>query len=513
MLHNVIKKNSYFDSVTLMLFSSKLNDVEGVKQAAVMMGTDHNKSLMVSSGVLDEAKLKDITANDLVIGIVADEQTIVDQAIAVLDAQFENKKDTSSKGGSKRVKHLDAAVKELPDLNLSVISLPGRYAKNEALRCLNKDIHVMLFSDNISVEEEVELKTLAVEKGLLMMGPDCGTAIINGVALGFANVVRRGNIGLSAASGTGLQEVTVIIDKLGGGISQALGTGGRDLKAAIGGKMMLLTLDALAHDDQTEVIGLVSKPPAPSVMEAIVKKAQTIDKPIVACFLGGDLSVFKGTNIIGVSTLEEAAHALVKVSQKQAFEGLKDSPLAQNTDRLLAQVPHSEGQYIRALYTGGTLAYESLLILQQSLNAVYSNIALDPTFAIEDPETAKQHTVLDMGEDYFTDGKPHPMIDPEPRAKRLIKEASDPQTGVILLDCVLGYGSHENPAASLVKAVKQVKSQREDIVFVASVTGTQGDPQGLEKTEAALVDAGIIVLPTNAQAATFALNVLKKRGV
>lgn len=513
MVHNVIKKNSYFDSVTLMLFSSKLNDVEGVKQAAVMMGTDHNKSLMVSSGVLAESQLKDISANDLVIGVVADDQTIIDQAIAVLEAQFDQKKDPSSKGGNKRVKHLDAAVKEIPDLNLSVISLPGRYAKNEALRCLNKDIHVMLFSDNISVEEEVELKTLAVEKGLLMMGPDCGTAIINGVALGFANVVRRGNIGLSAASGTGLQEVTVIIDKLGGGISQALGTGGRDLKAAVGGKMMLLTLDALAHDDQTEVIGLVSKPPSPSVMNAIVEKASTIQKPIVACFLGGDLSVFEGTNILGVATLEEAAHALVKVSQKQAYEGLSDSPLAQNTQRLLEAVPATQGQYIRALYTGGTLAYESLLILKDSLGSVYSNISLDPTYAIEDPETSKEHTVLDMGEDYFTNGKPHPMIDPEGRAKRIIKEALDPQTSVVLLDCVLGYGSHENPAASIVKAVKEASSVRQDIVFVASVTGTQGDPQGLQKTETDLTNAGVIVLPTNAQAATFALNVLKKRGV
>lgn len=512
MIHNIIKKNSYFDSVTLMLFSSKLNDVEGVTQAAVMMGTDHNKALMISSGVLEEAQQENITANDLVIGIVAQSQDAVDAAIAVLDAQFDNKKDNSAQNGNKRVKHLDAAVKELPDLNLSVISLPGRYAKSEALRCLNKDIHVMLFSDNISVEEENELKELAIEKGLLMMGPDCGTAIINGVALGFANKVRRGNIGLTAASGTGLQEVTVIIDKLGGGISQALGTGGRDLKEAIGGKMMLLTLEALAHDDQTDVIGIISKPPSPQVMEKIVAAAATIEKPIVACFLGGDLAVFEGTNITGVSTLEEAAHALVKVSQKETYQGLVNSPLAFDTTPLLEALKPSEGTFIRALYTGGTLAYESLLILSDHLDAVYSNIAVDPTFALNDPETSQGHTVLDMGEDYFTNGKPHPMIDPEGRAKRIVEEAQDPATSVVLLDCVLGYGSHDNPAASIVKAVNTVKTTRQDIVFVASVTGTESDPQNLNQTETVLKEAGVVVLPTNAQAATFALEVLKKRG-
>ncbi|MFH5881076.1 acyl-CoA synthetase FdrA [Liberiplasma polymorphum] len=513
MIHNIIKANSYFDSVTLMLFSSKLNGVAGVKQAAVMMGTDHNKSLMLASGILEEKHLDSITANDLVIGIDAETQVAVDEAVSVLNAQFENKKTTSDTGKSKRVKNLDAAIKEVPDINISVISLPGRYAKAEAMKCLKKGIHVMLFSDNVSIQDEIELKDYAIENGLLMMGPDCGTAIINGVALGFANVIRRGNIGLTAASGTGLQEVSVIIDKLGGGISQALGTGGRDLKKDIGGRMMLLTLDALAQDDMTEVIGIVSKPPAQEVMKKIVEKAKTINKPIVACFLGGDLDVFKGTNIIGTSTLEEAAYALVKVANNDTVDSVTNSPLYLNSDALANTVPASNAPYIRALYTGGTLAYESLLMLSKELSDVYSNIAVDKKYIIENPEVSTKHTVLDMGEDYFTDGKPHPMIDPDARANRIIKEGLETDTGVILLDCVLGYGSNEDPSASIIKAVNKVKETRSDIVFVASVTGTKNDPQSLERNEQNLKDAGIYVLPTNAQAAQFAIKVLKKRGV
>jgi len=512
MIHNVTKKNTYFDSVTLMLFSSKLEEIEGVNQAAAMMGTDHNKVLMQDSGLLKKEAVSDVTANDLIIGIDAENQEAVDQALQTLEDQFANKS-SSKESATKTFKTFDQAIKENPDANLSVISIPGRFARSEVMKSLKKGLHVMLYSDNVSLEDEIALKDYALENDLLMMGPDCGTAIINGVALGFANVVNRGNIGLSAASGTGLQEVSVIIDKLGGGISQALGTGGRDLKEEVDGRMMLFTLDALANDDETEVIGLISKPPAESVMKKIVDKAAKIKKPIVACFLGGNPEVFKGTNIIGTTNLEEAAYTLVKTAAGEKADALTNSPLYQKTDEMLEYVNEGKAPYVRGLYTGGTLAYEALLLLDEKLDGVYSNIAIDKRYDLKDLQTSKENTILDMGEDYFTEGAPHPMIDPKQRADRIIKEAKDKDTGIILLDCVLGHGSHDDPAASIVKAVEKVKNDRKDIVFIASVTGTKKDPQDLEKTQKTLKDAGVHVLPTNNQAVNFALEVLKKRGV
>src|SRR5690554_244115 len=313
MIHNVIKENAYFDSVTLMLFSSKLNVIDGVEEAAVMMGTDHNIDLMLNSNVMTKEVAEKVTSNDLVVGIRASSQEVIDEAIRVLDEQFENKNKSASKEEI-IVKSVRSAVSVNSELNFAIVSTPGRFAKKEVMNCLKNDMNVLLFSDNVSLEDENQLKDLAVEKELLMMGPDCGTAIINGVALGFANVVKRGNIGLVAASGTGLQEVTVLVDILGGGISQAIGTGGRDLKESVGGKMALMGLDALNNDPNTDVIGIISKPPSASVMKKIIDKVSTYDKPVVACFLGGDSSIVENSSIYDAYTLENAAKYLVALA-------------------------------------------------------------------------------------------------------------------------------------------------------------------------------------------------------
>jgi len=514
MIHNVIKPNTYFDSVTLMLFSSKLNSVNGIEQAAVMMGTNHNKELMINSGVLTKDQADKAGSNDLIIGIKAGSQTVIDQAIKILNEQFENKTKTSNDGAEIKVKTVEAAVKNVADLNFAVISLPGRFAKAEAMKCLQNNMHVLLFSDNVSIEDEVELKEFAIKNDLLMMGPDCGTAIVNGVALGFANVVRRGNIGLVAASGTGLQEVTVIIDKLGGGVSQALGTGGRDLKSAVGGKMMLSALDALNADPATEVIGIISKPPAPEVMLKILEKVNKFKKPVVACFLGGDKLLLDKTSVHPVENLEQTASALVALASKQEIP--KVSNLKINTETIINKIKLDKikGKYVRGVYTGGTLAYESLLILNSKLNGVYSNIAVDKKYSLSNPQISKDNTIVDMGEDFFTDGQPHPMIDPNQRSLRIINDAKDKDTAVILFDCVLGYGSHEDPSESIIRAIKEVKkSVGESIVFVGSVTGTDRDPQNRLTQEQSLIEAGAIMLPTNAQAAEFVALLVSKLGV
>lgn len=512
--YSEVRQNTYFDSVTLMLFSSKLSGVAGVHEAAVMMGTDHNKSLMRGSGLLTEEAAKEITPNDLVIGIAADTQEAVEEAKALLAEQFENKKKPAGGGdGHLRAKTIESALDKLPDANFAVVSLPGRYAKSQTMKLMRQGLHVLLFSDNVTIEEENQLKDYALEHGLLMMGPDCGTAIINGVSLGFANVLRRGDIGLVAAAGTGLQEVTCVIDALGGGISQALGTGGRDVKEAVGGKMMLSCIDALDQDPGTKVIGIISKPPARAVMEKILERLEKVEKPVVACFLGAE----ELPDIPGVSaaaTLEDAGRMLVALSQgKELAAGgaLTEDQARQLDEAVKGLAP--EQKYVRGLYSGGTLCYEGQLLLQKSGFEIYSNIATQEAFALKDVEKSFQNTLLDMGDDYFTDGIPHPMIDFRLRSERLRAEARDPETAVILLDCVLGYGSNEDPAGALAEAVAQSRKENEGrrVVFIASVCGTPADPQNRVEQEKKLREAGILVLPTNAQAVRAAAAVLKNR--
>lgn len=508
MIHNIVKANAYFDSVTLMLFSSRLNAIEGVQQAAVMMGTDHNKDLMKSSGILSSEIANTATSNDLIIGIKAISQDIIDLALEALNDQFNNKSKATLGSDKKTFRSFESALKQTPNLNFAVISIPGRYAKSEVMKCLRNNINVLLFSDNVSIDDENELKTYAVENQLLMMGPDCGTAIINGVSLGFANVVKRGNIGLVAASGTGLQEVTVIIDRLGGGISQAFGTGGRDLKEVIGGKMMLLALEALNHDNKTEVIGMISKPPSKIVLERIINLVKTFKKPVVACFLGSESYDFEGSQVYSTETLESAANALIALSLGQDPEAT-----VHETKKPKLQLPtENNGKYIRGLYTGGTLAYESILVLKHQQTIVYSNIPSDPIYLLKDVESSFEHTIIDMGEDYFTDGMPHPMIDPRLRSERIIKEVTDSETAIILLDCVLGYGSHMDPAGALASAINKAMSQAtHPVTFIASVCGTPADPQNRIDQESKLRSAGVIVVDTNAQAAMLASYLISRR--
>lgn len=499
-VYSEVRANAYFDSVTLMLFSSRLKQTPGVEEAAVMMGTDHNKRLMTESGVLDVETAKTSGANDLLIGVRARDAQAVEAAKALLTTLFEKKATVGAAEEESVVKTLDAAVERLKDPNVAVISLPGKYAKREAMKALKKGMHVLLFSDNVTVEEENELKAYAVQHELLLMGPDCGTAIINGTALGFANVVRKGAVGLVAAAGTGLQEVTVLIDRAGGGISQAIGTGGRDVKAAVGGKTMLLALDALDKDDATKVIGIISKPPADTVLQAIKEKAAASRKPVVACLLGATPGWTKGTNILEASTLEQAAYMLAALEKGETPQKVEEPLVPEHA--ALAQ----ERKYVRGLYSGGTLCAESLLILEEMLGGVHSNITADEQWALKDVEQSAEHTLVDMGDDYFTDGMPHPMIDVRLRSERIVKEMADPETAVLLLDCVLGYGCHEDPAAALVEAVQKGRAAAQDggPLVVASVCGTDRDAQNRSAQEETLRSAGVIVASSNAQAAKIA---------
>ncbi|NCB63246.1 MAG: acyl-CoA synthetase FdrA [Clostridia bacterium] len=515
MTKNEVRKNVYFDSVTLMVASSKMKALDGVRNAAVMMGTDRNRDLMTGAGLVD-VNTEPFGANDTVIGVEAESERAAMAAIRFFDDYISRKK-SSDATAERRVKTLPAAKSGAPESNFAVISVPGRFARAEAEKALALGLHVLMFSDNVSLEDEVALKKIAWEKGLLMMGPDCGTTIINGTALGFANVVRRGNIGLVAAAGTGLQEVTVLIDCLGGGVSQALGTGGRDLKEDVGGAMMSMCLEALKNDPETEVIVILSKPPAASVMKKILKQLETIGKPVVAAFLGGDSALLEGTDVVWASDLENAARLGVL-----AAKGERAELGAEDNEKLLAIASAERAKlapnqsYLRGLYSGGTLCYETMLLLRDAGVNAWSNIAINRHYLTEGGAASRENTLLDMGEDFFTNGLPHPMIDFRQRVERMALEAADEAVGVLLLDCVCGYGTHENPAGELAPAIRSAKEcaakAGRHLSVIASVTATETDPQPRSGQIRTLEEAGAIVMNCNAAAAKLAAAILRGEG-
>jgi succinyl-CoA synthetase alpha subunit len=378
------------------------------------------------------------------------------------------------------------------------------------MKALRLGLNVMLFSDNVSLADEVALKRAARERGLLVMGPDCGTAIIDGVALGFANAVRRGAIGVVGASGTGTQQLTCLVHQAGAGISQAIGTGGHDLHQDVGGISMLQGLDALARDAETKVIVLVSKPPAPAVAKAVLAAAVRARKPVVVTFIGAPTSEIRGRNLHPARTLEEAA--LVAVALASGRRPKRPAPARM---RLPALRLSPKQRYLRGLYSGGTFCYEASALLGDALGSVWSNAPVDARMTLADPWTSRQHTLVDLGDDVFTRGRPHPMIDHRLRNERLLQEASDPEVAVVLLDVVLGYGAHPDPAAEMVPAIRKAQAiarkKRRTLAIVGFVCGTDDDPQGLERQEQALREAGVLLAASSSRAALLAAGIVEKR--
>lgn len=512
-LFHEVRKDTYYDSITLMLFSGALSAAEGVKNASVMMGTAHNKALMQKAGILSAEGAAQAGPNDMIIGILAESDEAVAGALAELDRQLSSSSADSATDESapnRKARSLDAAIRQSGGANFAIVSVPGKYAAAEAMRAMRRGLHVLLFSDNVTIEDEIRLKDYAVEHELLLMGPDCGTAWVNGTAFGFANKVRRGGISLAAPSGTGLQEVCVIIDRLGGGIAQALGTGGRDVKEEVGGRMLLMELKALNADPMTKVIGIVSKPPADDVLRKIIELAKGFSKPVVACFLGGNRDMVRGSGIGFADTMEDCAKMLVSLCDGVDFPA--DDP--DRYDELArAEIARytPEQRYVRGLYSGGSLCYEGILLAEKYVGPVYSNIT-SGDYCLRDPEVSVENTFIDMGEDYFTDGMPHPMIDTRQRVARIKKEALDPTVAVVVLDCVLGYGSNPDPAGALAAAVEEARSLAEGrhITYIASCCGTYADFQDRAAQEEKLRRAGILVADCNAQSAKMAAAILKR---
>jgi FdrA protein len=506
-LKSYISKNMFRDSVYLMRLSNTVRGFDGVLEAEVIIGTDHNKKFLQSGGLWSEEIERDAGANDLIIAIKAESEEKAEQAIQDALAELNKSVERENLLGEFVPRTFETALHNFPGANLALISIPGRYVEREAHQILDAGLNIMIFSDNVTLESEIALKTKAKEKGLLVMGPDCGTAIINGVPLAFANEVKRGKIGIVAAAGTGLQEVSTLINNLGEGISQGLGTGGRDVKEAVGGISMIMGLEALLADAQTEVVVIVSKPPDVSVTEKVLAVAKQSKKPVVVNFLGGNLDQVRAAGCVPAATLKEAAHKAVGLVRKEnvaaSMELKVDAGLVKDQKGKLA----AGQKYLRALYSGGTLAYEALVMLQDKIKPIYTNLSFKDATAIADVYKSTEHTIIDFGEDEFTQGRLHPMIDPSLRNTRIINEAKDPATAVIVLDLVLGYNAHPDPAGSALEAISEAQKiaakDGRHLIFVTSVCGTDSDPQKRNEQVAKLEAAGVLVFPSNADAVAF----------
>ncbi|MBI1736011.1 MAG: hypothetical protein HYR51_12625 [Candidatus Rokubacteria bacterium] len=471
----------YQDSVVLMRVAADLERRPGVRRAALFMGTPANHGLLEQVGLATEASRR-ARPEDLIVAVRAVTASDATSALAAGREALVARRRETERPGAARPRTLEAALRALPGANLAMISVPGPYAGREAARALARDLHVFLFSDNVPVATEIELKRDAVARGRLMMGPDCGTAYLDGVGLGFANVVPRGRIGLVAASGTGLQAVVCGIAALGEGVSHAIGVGGRDLGAEVGGTMTRFALEVLASDPATAAVVLVAKPPHASVMPALRDALANIGKPLVVCCLGARA----GGPGTWVETLGDAARAAVAVVNGRTW-----APEPEGRVPVVAARPR--GGRVLGLFTGGTLAHEASLVLERALGRV----AFDPADL-----GGEGHAVVDLGADRFTAGRAHPMIDTRLRTELIRAAVARDPRAVLLLDVVLGRGAHPDPAGAVVDALGSAR--RDAVVVVAALIGTAGDPQGLAAQRARLEAAGVHVFEGAAEAARFA---------
>ena len=493
-----VRRGAYYDSVVLMQLQRGLVGLPGVIDAGVVMATPANQELLAANHLLPDS----ITASpdDLLIVVKAHEDSVASDAIDQVDSLLARRR--SSVSQEFRPRSLNAALKQLPESGWVLISVPGRYAAAVAREALDLNQHVFLYSDNVSLADEIALTRTARDKGLLVMGPDCGTAIINGVGLGFANRVRRGPIGLVGASGTGLQAVTSEIHILGGGVSHVLGTGGRDLKSDVGAITAHQALDLLARDSETKVIVLISKPPAPDVAAKLLAAAQATRKQVVVNFIGYPASSRSLDNLNFAVNLTHAASLATQLAEDYLpdEEDLDDqSPLT--------------NRYMRGLFSGGTLAFEATLGLQTVLSPLYSNTPITDSQKLADPLKSSANTIVDLGDDIFMVGRLHPMIDNDLRIRRLRQEADDPEVGLILLDVVLGEGAHPDPASEFVPVFQEIKAKKPELEIVVIVIGTNIDPQKLGSQANRLREAGAVIFPNVESASDFVVRRMRRSPV
>ena len=498
-VRSLVRPGAYYDSLVLMQLQQALSLLPGVVEVGVVMGTEANRGILERSGLVTE-DLEAVRPDDLVVAIRGQS---ADAAVAALARLDEFLCRTGSTGEREYVpKSLEMASRMLPSADWVLLSVPGLYASGVARQALCLGKHVFLFSDHVALHEEAELKREAERRGLLLLGPECGTAIVGGVGFGFANRVKKGPVGLVSASGTGLQQVSCLVSRRSG-VSHALGTGGRDLADEVGGVASVQGLDLLRRDPETRVIVLISKPPSVSVARRLLEEARRAGKPVVVLFLGYAAPARRAGNLHFASTLEDAAGLAIELAahEEPSLAEIADSRAnpSGNGDLCFAR-----GQrYLRGLYSGGTLAYEAQLLLWSHGLAVSTNDLASSDFrgSSAGRDAGPGHRVLDLGTEEFTQGRPHPMISNDVRIRVLRQEARDPEVAVILLDVVLGDGAHPDPARELAsacsQAVAEARKSGRRLEVIAVVVGTEDDPQGLESQVKLLEAAGIRVFMGN----------------
>ena len=491
---NQIRPGFYLDSVALMRISAKIAALPDVQEAALMIGSVSNKQIMRDAGLLADNG-ESAGANDLIMGIRANTEAAAKTAMAAASEALDSSVSVTAEASDWKPKSLTGALDALPNANLALISVPGTFAAREAQKALRRNLNVMIFSDNVTLEAECALKQEAQERGLLVMGPDCGTAVINGIPLAFANAVAAGNIGVIAASGTGLQEFSVLVSRAGYGISHGIGVGGRDLSDHVGAISTLTAIDLLEHDEATKHIVLISKPPGQNTAKQVMQRLQACNKPITVCFIGYQGGTESSANLNFATTLRQAAELAIGVSII-AENSIETSPLS------------SQRCYLRGLFSGGTLCAETQVILKQAGLEFVSNVAIPGVKKLTEGDQGftPEHSLIDLGADEYTVGRPHPMIEPGVRNDVLAKALAQTDTAVVLLDVVLGYGSHIDPAGAIAETI--TATPQDGPIIIASVCGVEGDPQNYQAQVQKLESAGIVVMPSNAHAAELAAHII-----
>lgn len=495
----VVKKKRYVDSVSLMSVASRVCELSGVEAAETQMATIVNQRTLKEEGyILPE----DITVDDLVIAIDAIDEATCDKAVqAAMDI-------IDRKNVDKGATYMAVDDPNIKDGSYDVcqISLPGEYAYDEGIKALDKGMNLFIFSDNVPLEQERKLKEYGKSKGLLVMGPDAGVGLIGGVALAAGSMNSFGPLGIVAASGSGAQEVACLCEHKGVGVSQIIGTGGKDLLPEIGGITMLEGIERLEKDDDTKVIALVSKLANIDVMDKVLSRADECKKPVVAIFLGSDETLFAKHKVNAAYSLEEAALKAVELCTGE-------KPTSLYTDEEIKKIAHdevaklpSDRKYFRGLYCGGTFTEEGLLYISRHNKGVELHSNLDNAYStkLEDKYKSVGHAILDMGAEDFTADAPHPVFNPELRVKRLKEEINDPEVAVILMDYITGPGVARDPFSSHAKTIKAAKDAGSPIIFISNICGSDNDPQNIKKKAELLKEAGVIVTGSNFESAKLA---------
>jgi len=511
---NIVKKGLFRDSVQMMLLSQELRKDEGVLDAAIVMGTSLNKDVLLRCGLLTNEGVNAGEA-DTVISLTCKDERSLKSALERAEGLLTQ----NPSQGKTDFQTIESALGSLAGANLAALSIPGQYVKEVASKMIERKMHIFLFSDHVPLADEVELKRSALAHNLLFMGPEAGTSIINGTVLGFGNRVRKGNVGIIGASGTGIQESSILLHFCGSGITNAIGVGGRDMKEQVGGLMTLKTMAFFEEDPETDAILIVSKPVSPSIRNKIIDAVRKYSKKdYILCLIGDQEQLYDYKQIKFAKSIQAAVLKTLKTIDRRRFESSQHK-LKQETSMCLefanesSRSLGSKQKFARGLFTGGTLCYESKVILEEMLGPTFSNLSSSPKYHIGGNEASKAHTLIDFGEDEFTASRPHPIIDPSLRLERLLKEARDPSVAVIFMDLIVGYSVAERTIELHSKAIKEAiesagKENRTLPIFV-HVCGTEQDIS--EADLDVIREAGAQIFTSNALMSITAAAIIKKQ--